>query len=269
MSDTTSITTLLDYVSTPIPEEGVFKISPSAFSKFVERPHVWYREQILKEDGFTYNTSSVLGTIVHYCAEKVAKNEEVDLDEIERYINKHSPHDEYDPSVVRAQFRAMAERLVNDYVLDREFLEVEKQVCAEVKEGFYAAGTLDILEGSKDDCLLGDYKSYSSKTKPRTIPQHYKYQLLVYAWILKKLGYTVTRIRLIFINRHIEGEISEKTGKQLKSYPPEITELTENIEQTDLDFIEGLLNLCVDSCLASNDFPELNHVIWHDPRLAV
>lgn len=263
-----AVKTELDYVSTPIPEDGVFKISPSAFPSFIDRPHAWYRQEVLEEDVFTYNTSSVLGTIVHYCAEKVAKEEEVDLDEIERYIDKHKPHEEYDPKIVRAQFQTMAERLVNDYVLNREFLLVEEQVCALLKNFFYVAGTLDVLEGTKEDCLLGDYKSYSSKTKPRAIPSHYKYQLLTYAWILKQHGYNVTRIRLIYINRHIEGEISEKTGKQMKSYPPEVTVLTETIEQSDLDFIEGLLMLCVDSCLASDEHPELNHVIWHDPRLA-
>ena len=261
--------TQLDYVSTPIPKEGVFKLSPSAFPKFVERPHIWYREEILEQDKFTYNTASVLGTIVHYCAEKVSKEEEVDIDEIGRYIDKWAPNDDYDPNVVHAHYTHMAERLVNDYVLDRpKFLEVETQFCTEVKDGFYAAGTLDVLEGEKDDCMISDYKSYSSKTKPKTIPQHYKYQLLVYAWILTQLGYTVNRIRLVYINRHIEGEISEKTGKQMKSYPPEVTVLTETISTEDLDFIEGLLKLCVDSCIAGDNYPELVHVIWHDPRLA-
>jgi RecB family exonuclease len=223
----------------------------------------------MKEDVFDYNTASVLGTIIHYCAEKVAKNEEVDIDEIERYISKHKPNDDYDPAVVRAQFTNMAERLVNDYVLGREFLEIETQVKAEIKNSFYAAGTLDVLEGTKDDCLLVDYKSYSSKQKPKTIPQNYKYQLLTYAWILNKNGYNVTRVRLVYVNRHIEGEMSPTgNGKQLKSYPPEVTVLTETITSEDIDFIDGLLNLCVDSCLASDKHPELNHVIWHDPRLA-
>ncbi|MEE8598863.1 MAG: PD-(D/E)XK nuclease family protein [Dehalococcoidales bacterium] len=262
------IETLLDYSSSPMPETGVFKISPSAFAKFVERPHTWYREQILKENVFEYNTASVLGTIVHYCAEKVAKNEEVDIDEIEKYIGKWSPNDDYDPNIVKAQYIGMAERLVNDYVIDRQYLEVETQFHALLKNEFYVAGTPDAMEGTKDDCLLCDYKSYSSKTKPKTIPMHYKYQLLVYAWMLRQCGYTVTRIRLIYINRHIEGEISEKTNKRMKSYPPEVTVLTETISEEDIAFIEGLLMLCVDSCLASDDHPELNHVIWHDPRLA-
>jgi len=267
MKDET-IKTELDYVSTPIPEEGVFKISPSGFAKFIERPHQWYREEVLGEDGFDYNTASVLGTIVHYCAEKVAKQEEVDIDEIERYISKHGVTEDFIPEIVHNQYVDMAERLVNDYVNGREFLEVESQIAAPVKDGFWAAGTLDALEGSMKDCMMVDYKTYSSKTKPRAIPQHYKYQLLVYAWILMQSGYNVTRVRLVYINRNIEGEISEKTGKRLKSYPPEVTVLTETIEKSDLDFIEGLLNLAVDSCLASDKHPELAHVIWHDPRLA-
>ncbi len=238
------IVTQLDYISTPIPEKGVFKISPSAFAKFVEKPHIWYREEILEEDKFEYNTASVLGTVVHYCACMVAKKEEVDVDEIEKYISKWPVNEDYDPEIVRDQYTDMAERLVNDYVLDRpDLLEVEASFCSLVSNEFYAAGTIDVLEGEKDDCMITDYKTYSSKTKPRSIPQHYKYQLLVYAWILTHLGYNVTRIRLVYVNRHIEGEISEKTGKRMKSYPPEVTVLTETVGLEDFNFINGLLNL--------------------------
>lgn len=269
MTEKFPIVTDLDYVSTPIPEGGLFKISPSAFAKFVDKPHIWYREEILEEDRFEYNTASVLGTVVHYCAYKVAKEEEVDTDEIEKYIAKWPTNDDYEPQVVRDQYTTMAERLVNDYVLERpDFMAIEESYCFEVSNSFHAAGTIDVLEGEKHDCMITDYKTYSSKTKPRTIPQHYKYQLLVYAWILTQLGYTVTRLRLVYVNRHIEGEISEKTNKRMKSYPPEVTVLTETIEEGDLNFIEGLLELCVDSCLAGDKHPELVHVIWHDPRLA-
>jgi CRISPR/Cas system-associated exonuclease Cas4 (RecB family) len=265
---TEEIKTVLDYVSTPVPEDCKFKVSPSAFAKFVDRPHAWYREQILKEDVFEYNTSSVIGTIVHYCAEKVAKKEEVDIEEIEKYIKKHKDNDDYSAATVAEKYIAMAETLVNDYVLEHDFLEVEKQLYAEIKNGYYVAGTLDALHGSKGECMLADYKSYNSKTKPKAIPMHYKYQLLTYAWLLQRHGYSVTRVRLIYINRDIPGEISEKTGKRLKSYPPEVTVLTESITLEDINFIEGLLQLCVDSVEAGKAHPELLHVIFHDPRLA-
>lgn len=264
------ITTELDYVSSPVPENCVFKISPSAFPKFVDRPHAWYREEVLGENTFEYNTSSVLGTCVHYCAEKVGKNEEVDQDEIEKYIAKHAPNEDYDPDIVRSQYVNMAERLVNDYLLERprdNFLMVEKQLNCPVSGNFYVAGTPDLVEGTKEECMLVDYKTYSSKTTPRSIPAHYKYQLLTYAWMLGKLDHNVTRVRLVYVNRFIDGGISDKTGKPLKSYYPEVTVLTDIITQDDLLFIDGLLHLCVDSLKASEEHPELLHVIWHDPRL--
>lgn len=257
----------LVYKETELPEGGIFKISPSAFSKFVQFPHNWYRTEILKENEFTHNTSTVIGTIVHYCAEMVAKGEEVNNKHIEEYIDMHEIHDDYDPAEVRKHYVAMAECLVNDYVLKHQMLEVETQHIMELRDGYYAGGTLDRLEGEKEDCMVVDYKTYNSKVSPKTIPLHYKYQLLVYCAILLSKGYNPTRIRLVYVNRYIDGGVSEKTGKPLKSYPPQVTELTEIITNEDFDFIKGLLHLCVDSIEATKKHPELTHVIWHDPRL--
>jgi len=259
----------LVYVPATVPDDAKFKISPSSFSKFIQTPHDWYRNEVLGEKSFTHSTSTVIGTIVHYCAEMVTKEQMVDTVAINEYIDMLDIHDDYDPAVVREQYIQMAECLVNDYVLDRGFLEAETQHVTEVVPGYYAGGTLDRLEGTKNDCMVVDYKSYSSKTKPKVIPIYYKYQLLVYANILKQNGYNPTRIRLVYINRFINGGTSEKTGKPLKSYPPEVTVLTEVLEDSDFDFIEGLLKLCVDSIKATEKHPELTHIIWHDPRLKV
>jgi hypothetical protein len=263
------MTNPLAYVSAPVPKDCVFKFSPSQFANFISHPHQWYRTQILKEDVFSHNTASAIGTIVHYCAEQVAKEEDVDKKEIANYIRSLQFTPEYDPAIVENQYIGMAETLVNDYVLSNEYLEVETSHCAQVKPGYYAAGTLDAIQGTKEDCMVVDYKTYSSKTKPRTIPAYYKYQLLVYCWILIQNGYNPKRIRLVYVNRHIEGEISEKTQKQMKSYPPEVTVLTETITEEDIDFIEGLMQLAVDSLEATKKHPELTHVIWHDMRLKV
>ncbi len=263
------MTNPLEYVPTPIPEGGLMNFSPSQFAKFIQAPHNWYRSEVMKEEGFSHNTSSVIGTCVHYCAEQVANGEMVDTNIIEEYVRSLEVHEDYDPEVVLAHYTAMAERLVNDYVLQNldNFLEVESTHQTDLKSGYYVGGKLDVIQGVKTDCMPVDYKTYNSKTKPKAIPQHYKYQLLVYAFILKQLGYNPERIRLVYVNRHIEGEISEKTGKKLKSYPPEVTVLTETITQEDFDFIEGLLDLAVDSVEAAKAHPELLHVIFHDPRL--
>lgn len=252
-----------------LPKDCKLKISPSKFAQFVQKPHYWYRSEILKEKGFTGNTSSVIGTIVHYCAEMVAKELPVDKQIIQEYINLFETHEDVDTSTVEISYTEMAERLINDYVLENvsKYFETEKFHYAKVADGYYAGGTADFLEGSKEDTLIGDYKTYSSKIKPKAIPMSYKYQLLTLAWILSKNGYTPTRIRLVYINRNINGDISKTTGKQLKSYPPEITVLTETITEEDYEFIDSLLGLCVDSVKASKKHPELTHVIFHDMRL--
>lgn len=259
----------LVYVPASTPDDCKLKISPSSFGTFITRPWQWYRQQILGIDKFEYNTSSAIGTIVHYCAEMVAKDEPVNEDHIEEYIDSMEPNETYCPDTVRSSWYAMAETLVNDYVLKNKdnFLEVESQVCQEVRNAIYGAGTLDLLEGTKEDCMLTDYKTYNSKTKPKAFDAGYKYQLLVYAWALRKKGYNVTRIRLVYVNRYIDGGISEKTNKPLKSYPPEVTVLTEQITDEDIQFTESQLMLCVDKLEASENYPSLLSAIWHDPRL--
>lgn len=261
----------LNYVPAAVPDDCTFKISPSAFSSFIDRPWTWYQQEVLKNDVFEYNTSSVIGTIVHYVAECVATDKKVDEDAIAAYIEQHEENENYCKQTVIDQWYLMAHELINNFVLPEKqsFLATEEQVHLKIANGVYAAGTFDLLQGSKEDCCLTDYKTYNSKTKPKEIPPYYRYQLLVYAYILRKLGYNVTRIRLVYVNRNIDGGISEKTNKPLKSYPPEVTVLTETLLDESLDFIKGQLMLCHDSLQAVKDHPELTHVIFHDPRLKV
>lgn len=259
----------LDYVPAKTPENTILRISPSSFGNFISRPWHWYRTNIQKLDVFTHNTMSVIGTIVHYCAEQVGKGHEVNQDHINEYLDKLEDNENFDREEARSSWYDMAYCLINQYVLPNQsnFLMIEEQICKELEKGYYAAGTIDILEGTKDDCMLTDYKTYNSKTKPKSLKPDYKYQALVYSSILKSKGYNVTRIRNVNINKNIDGEISEKTNKRLKSYPPELTIITEELQQPDLDFIDSMLELCVDSYKASLKHPELRHIIYHDPRI--
>ncbi len=258
----------LNYVPAAVPDDCALKISPSSFASFIERPWQWYRTQIQKLDVFEYNTSSVIGTIVHYCAEKVAKGEEVNEDAIEEYINSMEENDNYNREEARNAWYPMASTLINSYVMQEKetYLQIEEQVCSPIGDGFYVAGTLDVLQGTKEDCMITDYKTYNSKVKPKSISPGYRYQLLSYAAALIAEGYNVTRIRNVYINRNIDGGVSEKTGKPLKSYPPEVTVHTETVVQEDIDYINSMLQLCKDSVLATGKHPELSHIIWHDTR---
>lgn len=258
-----------DKDKTYLPQDCALNISPSKFSDFVMKKHKWFREVVLEEDGFLGSTASVLGTVVHHLAECVALQKEVNKDDIYEYINSKTDLEGYDANVVLSNFQSMASVLINEYVLPNmdNYLEVEQVYVADLGEGIYVSGKLDVLEGEKADCCVTDYKTHSSKTKPKAIPQNYKYQLLVYAFLLRCSGYNPTRIKLVYISRNIDGGLSPKTGKPLKSYPPELTVLVESITDEDFDFIQGLLELCKDSLLATEEYPHLKHVIWNDPRL--
>lgn len=258
-----------DHVKAYLPQDCKVNISPSSFASFIQSKHNWYRQQVQGLDKFQGSTSSVIGTIVHSIAAAVAKKEEVDKEAIYEYINDNNSLEDYCSTTVVDSFEQMATELVNSYVLPNRsnYHSVEDTYMASLGDGIYVSGSVDFTEGEKGDICIGDYKTFNSKTKPRTIPMNYKYQLLVYAWLLKQNGYNPTRIKLVYINRNIDGGISEKTGKPLKSYPPEVTVLVESIDDEGMEFIEGLLNLCKDTVEAGENHPELLHVIWQDPRL--
>jgi len=236
-----------DHSTDYLPDDCELKISPSKFNKFIDNAWPLFSEVIMDEDPFDYNTSSVLGTVVHYIGAMVGSKTDIDKSAIYSFINDKENNDTYDNKEVLGAFEAMASELVNNYIIPnmRRFLAIEQRFFVLIKKGFYAGGTIDVLEGTKEDCMVVDYKSYNSTTKPKKIPYNYKYQLLVYAYILTKLGYTVSRIRLVYVNRYIDGGISEKSGKPLKSYPCEVTVLTEVITDEDIAIVTGTLDCCV------------------------
>jgi len=242
-------------------------------------PHTWYRENILGEEGFNGNTASVIGTCVHYIAEKVGKGEKPNVKEIEQYITNSAtldiltPENEWvinpdvDVDEVRSQYKLMGETLVNQYVLQNKPYRVEEFVSHEMYPGIFPSGSCDAVGGSDHSAVIVDYKTYSSKAKPRAIPMGYKYQLLIYAYIYQQMGVNVDRIRLVYVNRYIDGGVSEKTGKPLKSYAPEVTVLTEGITDDDIDFIKSVLSLCSETYLKVKEDPSLAYLLYRDYRL--
>lgn len=245
--------------------EGAFRISASSFSTFVSRPWQYYKENVLGLGGFNGNTSSVIGSVVHFCAEQKAQGKEPDINEINQYIENQSDNIDVDKSIVADNWKPMAMELVNSYVLPsiNQYTTVEEFVTYDLGDGIYAGGSIDAIQGD----TIVDYKTTSSKA-PTMIPPHYKQQLLVYAWVLKQLGRQMERIRLVYINRPIDTRrISEKTGKPIGKYtPPEVTVLTELITSEDIKWIGDMISLCKDKLLATEQYPELRNLIWHFPN---
>lgn len=252
----------------------LFRISASQFSTFVERPWQYYKEHVLGIGGFEGNTASTLGTIIHAIAERTAKGMPTSRDDIEEYLNTITDSD-IDKEEIRYQYPIMSKVLMNDYVLkySNSMYEVEPFLELDLGDGISTGGSIDRVEaiswGDNKQPIgarIVDYKSYNSKTKPSSIPKYYKYQLLVYAYVYSKLRNTpVEEVRLVYVNRYIDGGISSKTGKPLKSYDSEVTILTEQIHDEDLTFIESLIYLAKDKLLATEKYPELTHLLWHYP----
>ena len=252
------------------PKDGVFRISASQFSKFVDRPWDWYREHILGEDGFTGSTSSVLGTIIHTAAERVANNLPFTKEHVEEFLATITDP-EIDKSTIREQYPLMAAELINSYVLPNKqsFHEAEPFLTIDLGSDIEVGGSIDRVESCGDGGTyrIIDFKSYHSKTKPKKIPQGYKYQLLIYASVYSKCKQPISEIRLVYINRHIDGGFSEKTGKPLKSYPPEVTVLTEPVTADDIAYIDSMIDMCRETLLAAEAHPELIWLLFRDPRL--
>ena len=289
------IITKLDYNNgTNVVPEGEFRISASGISKFFTATNAWYRENLLGESGFTGNSASVTGTIVHYILEQYAAKQHLsdeDKEQMELYITKHcdpSSADfeaEIDESYIRDQYKVMAETGVNSYLQENMPTHVEPFIANEVLPGIHVGGSIDNLtlenpKYSSDDhsfdnlvsCgggIICDYKT--TGTRPTSLPKNIQYshkmQLLTYAWVLKQMGITIDRVRIIYITKNDTGRVSEKTGKPLTQYPSQVVTLTEQITDEDFDMVEGVIKLIAHSVDHWNKSPEFRHLLAQDWRL--
>lgn len=286
------MTTELDYVSgASIIPEGAFGISPSGVSRFMSEIHNWYRTEVLGEVLFMGNTASVLGTCVHYCCEQYATTGTVNKEEVYKYIYKNScvecppldttseetmishidtyaNHPNIDGRYILSQWKPMGMAAIELLKKSRKPFRVEDMICAEVIPGFYASGSVDmVIEGTPGKYILRDWKTTSDKSPKQYIPMNYKYQLLTYSWIYRKLGIPIEAIQIVWITNNEVGRISEKTGKPLQDYPSQAVPITEPITDSDFDFIESILKLIAETVQAAKDYPNLLHILFKDYRL--
>lgn len=245
-----------DYIEVELPEDAIFKISPSSIAKFFEYPVIWFKEQILGEKEFTDSTATVLGKIVHHIGECYAKNENVTKEEISKYITKYKFRTDVNTKEIELQYPDMGNALVNEYISKHKPIEVEKSMYAKVKEGIYVGGTADnITKSSTESLMVVDYKTTSTKPKTDKIPWNYYIQAMAYAWMLKQQGLEVDRIRIVWI------------VKPTKTLPVRIFKVTQIINEKDYQAIEEVLEIIADTILLSKSNPELNYLLFKSMQL--
>lgn len=256
--------TRLDYVSgtSILPSTAKFKISPSAINNFFAKPHDWFRSEVLGEDTFLGNTASVLGTIVHFCAEEYTKKQTVDVEEIEKFLSEIDNPD-VNIDYVKNQWKPMAQALIDNIRAQGLPQRSEEMIKNEIIPDYFVAGSCDAVLG---DCVV-DYKTTSQLTPPTAIPPYYRYQLLAYAYMYNKIGIPINRIRIKWITNNAVGRISEKTGKPMKDYPATVADCTETITNEDMDFIESILKLICETVAYYKANPSLAYILFRDYRL--
>lgn len=244
-----------------VPDNAI-RISPSQLSKFFDSTSQWYRETLLGEAGFLGSTASKLGDCVHAAAAMTFDTGHVDMTAINNYISSISNPD-VDTAVIREQLPHMIP-LISNYVLQNRPSTSEEFLSYQLRPGIYVAGTLDAYSNNG---ILTDYKTTSPKSLPTSFPRNYYFQLMTYAWLLRKASRLITQLRLVYITRYIDGGISERTGKPLKSYPAELHTLNHIITDDDWSLIDGCLNVIADSVQLWQSHPEYRHILAQDNRL--
>lgn len=274
----------LDYVSgsTVLPE-GAFGISPSSLGKFFNEPHNWYRDTFLGEKSFTGSTSTVLGTLVHYCAEQHVKGLPIDQMQIYQYLYEQCCHPflngfptseskaksfllsqarlEFDIEHILYQYPLMASILI-DKINTLVPTKAEEIVCTEIIPGYWASGSVDLLCGQD----LYDYKTTSALSPPKSISYEHKLQLLTYAYCHIKNGNPIKSINIIYVTTNVTGRTGT-TGKPLADYPATATILTHYITAEDIEFIESILKLVAETAEYVKANPNLAYIIFRDYRL--
>ena len=253
-----------------------FRISASKVSDFFSKTSQWYREHLLGEDGFTGNTASELGNCVHAAAAMHTELGCVSYKTVETYIDSLNPT-AFDTELIRAQYPLMVDNLL-PFMENNPTAEAEKFIYHEILPGIGTGGSIDALCGdhvvSADGTItyigevtIRDWKTSSALSPPNKFSRNYWFQQMVYAWVLKQLGITVSKIQLVYITRSVTGRISEKTGKPLKDYPSQISAVTEEVTAESLALIGSCLQLIAESVQAWNTKPELHHLLSQDLRL--
>ncbi|MHA1662483.1 MAG: PD-(D/E)XK nuclease family protein [Candidatus Thorarchaeota archaeon] len=252
------------------------KISPSSFSRFFgDKSHEWWRELILGSEGFTGNSGSHIGNIVHHQAECTFANTELTNDEIEDYISTITDFYEEgnyarntDTNLIRSSHTAMR-RLIYDYVNSIDIESSEGYLWKQILPGVVLAGSYDALVRNSDGTYtVLDWKTCGDKLPPKKMSYAHQLQSYLYAHLLElERGIKVSSVRIVYITRFHPGIISEKTGRTGKSYEPTLTPIDKDFNDGSREFIASLVSLVSESLAYLLANPDSFYLLARDYRL--
>jgi hypothetical protein len=222
---------------------------------------------------FTGSTSSVLGTLVHAHAEAYSTGVTIPNTDIEDFLYKQPP--DIDTVYICEQYPVMVDTLINSYLQYYLPQKTELFLWHEVLPGIGVGGSIDSIyypatnyrSVGNNPGIIVDYKTTSALNPPDKFSRPYYFQQLLYAYLCKKNGITVDRLRLVFITTNQVNRTSETTGKPLKDYPSTVSTVDHLITSDDWNFIESVADLICHSVDLWNKHPELRWALAQDYRL--
>ena len=281
--------TRLTYIpgSSIIPPDA-FSISPSSLGKFFDSPQTWYTEHVLGKRTFDSTTSTILGTITHFCGEDYLLNRTVDKLEIFKYLFETlypdqpipfdslsaaeaffatATHPTVDIPYILSQYKPMGNCLISYLsALPKHRLSIakpEQMVAAEIITNYYVAGSCDLTIGDE----LFDYKTTSSLSAPSHITFGYRLQLLAYAYANIQSGTPIRQASIIWITNHQVNRTNTK-GKPLEDYPATCSRSSIiTIDDESLRYIEDILKLVAETVQFVKANPQYAYIAFKDYRL--
>lgn len=218
--------------------EGKITFSGSNLNNYFYNPKLFW-DRVFDRDSFTGTTSTVLGTIVHYCAHKYLTTRSVEKSEIEEYINKQS--NDIDKEFIRNHYLDMGNQLFE--YLDKNNIHnmsfhSEKSLQWDISKYGVLTGTCDLISL---DTLI-DFKTTSKLSENNMLPMNYIRQLQAYFYLCMKNNIPVRNAKVVYITIPRIGEVSQTTGKALRDYPCKIYEVSVDNQMLDMQLVEMWLN---------------------------
>lgn len=241
------------YVHTKVENKIVF--SASNLNNFFYNPKLFW-DRVFERDVYIETTNTVLGTIIHYCANQYVTKKQVDSKDILDYLK--GVDESVDRNFILNVYKDMANELFS-YLDLKVFgsFKSELPLMTEISDYGILSGTCDLIIGN----TLIDFKTTSKLSETTSIPMNYIKQLQAYYYLCLKNNIDINKALIVYITIPRVGEISEKTGKALKDYPCKVYELPLANEQLDIHRIENYLSAIGEQIDFIKQNPDKEHLI--------
>lgn len=229
--------------------DGKVKLSPSGFSLFFENPKVWYKNNILRDNNFSGNTATIVGTILHARIGAYWKGIEIDEDVEVEYISQYDDNPEVDCWKISDEVANLWDIVPDHIVQMKKPTSIEEIVSFEIPNtNYHISGTYDYA--NLEDLRIGDIKTTS--TTPKKIKVSHRIQLLLYCLAIRySQGIVVDQIEVLYL---------------VKTKKPKIVTLVEKITEDDYEWIKDQVKSMVKRIeLVENDNSLMDIIFYNNP----